>query len=104
MSDWLLVFITFGVLFTAFALRLAVEELRTIENQLNELVRKLVREPEARERGQEKFNKLVEAGELPAVRSDAEVVREELAQLRLLLVDIRSELSIANKAPGKDLR
>jgi hypothetical protein len=52
MSDWLLVFITFGVLFTAFALRLAVEELRTIENQLNELVRKLVREPEARERGQ----------------------------------------------------
>jgi polyhydroxyalkanoate synthesis regulator phasin len=101
MSDWVIAFITFGVLFTAFAMRLAVEELRTIENQLSELVDKVVREPESQERAREEYDKLVEAGEFPPRQSDAEVVLEELGQLRLLLVDIRSELSLANRDPDK---
>ena len=51
MLGWILALITFGVLFTAFSMCLAVEELRRIEDHLGELVRKVVEEPEARERG-----------------------------------------------------
>ena len=76
MADWVLALITFGVLSTAFATYLAVEELRRIEGHLGELVRKVVREPEARERGREEYDKLVEAGEFTPHQSDAEVVRE----------------------------
>ena len=36
----------------------AVEELRTIQDHLGKLVRKVVEEPEARERGREEHDKL----------------------------------------------
>ena len=58
MLGWVLALMTFGVLFTALSMCLAVEELRRIEDHLGELVRKVVEEPEARERGREAYDKL----------------------------------------------
>ena len=58
MLGWVLALITFSVLFIAFSMCLAVEELRRIEDHLGELVRKIVKEPEARERGREEYDKL----------------------------------------------
>ena len=58
MLGWVLALVTFGVLFTAFSMCLAVEELRRIEDHLGGLVRKVVEEPEARELGREEYDKL----------------------------------------------